>query len=175
MRLIKAPWDDERLEIINQDAFTYLSETSDLFGVILIDLPDPNNESLGKLYSREFYSLVQRHLAKGGVVSSQATSPYFARETYWSIIHTARDTGLNVWPYHVYVPSFGDWGFFIAADHVLNPADYAPPVALHYLTGDLFANSFIFDADTAEVETQVSTLNNQIILSYYERGWRRWN
>jgi spermidine synthase len=166
---------DPRLEIVNQDAFTYLAETSDLFGVILIDLPDPNNESLGKLYSREFYGLVQRHLAKGGVASSQATSPYFARETYWSIIHTARDTGLNVWPYHLYVPSFGDWGFFIAAEHALDPAEYAPPVPLRYLTGDLFANSFIFDADTAEIETQVSTLNNQIILSYYEKGWRRWN
>ena len=30
---------------------------------VIIDLPDPNNESLGKLYTRSFYRLVAKHLA----------------------------------------------------------------------------------------------------------------
>ncbi len=166
---------DPRLEVINQDAFTYLAETAETFGVILIDLPDPNNESLGKLYSREFYKLVRRHLATGGIVASQATSPYFARKTYWSIVRTAGDVGLDVWPYHFYVPSFGDWGFFLAAEHPIDPARYTPLVPTRYLTPDLLAASFIFDSDTAEVETRVNTLDNQIILSYYQQGWQRWN
>ncbi len=166
---------DPRLEIINQDAFTYLAETSEQFGVIIIDLPDPNNESLGKLYSREFYKLARRHLAEGGVMVSQATSPYFARETYWSIVHTATDVGLKTWPYHIYVPSFGDWGFFLAAEHDIKPARFSPGVSMRYLNADLLAAGFIFDSDTAEVETKVNTLDNQIILSYYEQGWRRWD
>ena len=166
---------DPRLEIVNQDAFTYLSDNADQFGVILIDLPDPNNESLGKLYSREFYTLIQRHLAVGGVVASQATSPYFARESYWAIIHTARDAGLSVWPYHGYIPSFGDWGFFLAANHDIDPTDFMPNVPIRYFTPELLAAGLIFDSDTSEIETEVSTLNNQVVVSYYEQGWRQWN
>ncbi|MBN1994582.1 MAG: polyamine aminopropyltransferase [Anaerolineae bacterium] len=165
---------DPRLEIINQDAYTYLAETDELFGVIIIDLPDPNNESLGKLYSREFYKLVRRHLAKGGVMVSQATSPYFARETFWSIGHTIADVGLKTWPYHVYVPSFGDWGFVLAAEHALNLSQISPSVPVRYLNADILAAALVFDSDTAEIETQVNTLDNQIILTYYEQGWRRW-
>jgi len=166
---------DPRVEIINQDAFTYLAETAEQFGVIIIDLPDPNNESLGKLYSREFYKLVQRHLATGGVAVSQATSPYFARETYWSIVHTAADVGFNTRPYHIYVPSFGDWGFFLAAEHEPDISNFAPQVPMQYLTSQLLATSLIFDSDTAEVATEINTLDNQVILTYYERGWREWS
>lgn len=166
---------DPRLEIINRDAFTYLAETSDLFGVIIIDLPDPNNESLGKLYSREFYKLVKRHLAEGGVMVTQATSPYFARETFWSIVHTIEDVDLYTYPYHFYIPSFGDWGFVMAADHELKPDEFTPTVSLRYLTPELLAAARLFDSDIAEIETEVNTLNNQIILSYYEQGWKRWN
>lgn len=166
---------DPRVEIINQDAFTYLAETAGQFGVIIIDLPDPNNESLGKLYSREFYKLVRQHLAKGGVMVSQATSPYFARQTYWSIVHTAGDAGLNTYPYHIYVPSFGDWGFFLAAEHELEPAKFTPLVPMRYLTPEILAAGHIFDSDTAEVATKINTLDNQIILTYYERGWKQWS
>ncbi|MEM7028804.1 MAG: polyamine aminopropyltransferase [Chloroflexota bacterium] len=171
----KGSLNDPRVEIINQDAFSYLAETSDRFGAIIIDLPDPNNESLGKLYSLEFYRLVQRHLAKGGIATAQATSPYFARETYWSIIHTAQDTGLNVYPYHTYIPSFGDWGFMLAAEHTVDFQQFEAQVPLRYLTSELLQVSTHFDNDTDEVEADISTLNNQVILTYYQKGWRRWN
>jgi spermidine synthase len=166
---------DPRLELINQDAFNYLAETDELFGVIIIDLPDPNNESLGKLYSREFYKLVKRHLAEGGVAVSQATSPYFARETFWSIVHTAADVDLKTWPYHVYVPSFGDWGFVLTAAHKLDLTRFSPGVPMRYLNAEVLATSLVFDSDISEIETEVNTLDNQIILTYYEQGWRRWN
>jgi spermidine synthase len=166
---------DSRVKIVNEDAYTYLADTDGLFGVIIIDLPDPNNESLGKLYSREFYKLVKRHLAKGGVVVTQATSPYFARETYWSIAHTMRDVGLNIHPYHVYIPSFGDWGFVLAAEHQLDMAKFSPDVSMRYLNPEILASSQVFDDDIAEVDTEINTLDNQIILTYYQQAWRRWN
>ncbi|MGG0844988.1 hypothetical protein [Peribacillus simplex] len=31
---------------MNKDAFNYLKNADDLYDVILVDLPDPNNESL---------------------------------------------------------------------------------------------------------------------------------
>jgi spermidine synthase len=166
---------DPRVELVHQDAFTYLAETAELFGVVIADLPDPNSESLGKLYSREFYKMVRRRLAVGGVLASQATSPYFARETFWCIVHTAADVDLQVWPYHVYVPSFGDWGFFLAAEHRLVPEGLSFDVDTRYLNADLWATTFVFDSDITEVETEVNTLDSQVILDYYEQGWKRWD
>ena len=175
LRLNERALHDPRIEIVNEDAFSYLTESSESFGVILIDLPDPNNESLGKLYSTAFYTLVRRHLARGGVVASQATSPYFARQTYWSIIHTVAASGLKPNPYHTYVPSFGDWGFFLAAEHHLDAQTYTPRVPTRYLTPALLQASFLFDSDIAEIDADVNTLDNQIILAYYNQGWKRWN
>jgi len=166
---------DPRVEVINTDALKWMTGTSDRFGVILLDLPDPNNESLGKLYSREFYKVVQKHLARGGVLASQATSPYFARETYWNIVHTASVEWPHIQPYHVYVPSFGDWGFVLASNEPLTPEKFEPQVDVRYLSPEIFAASQVFDADTAEVATEVNTMNNQVILRYYEKGWKQWN
>jgi len=165
---------DPRVELVHQDAYEYLEETAGQFGAIIIDLPDPNNESLGKLYTRAFYKMVRRHLAVGGVMASQATSPYFAGQAYWCIVHTAADVGLQTLPYHVYVPSFGDWGFFVAAEHRLQAERFSLRVPTRYLNADLWSASLLFDPDIAEVETEINTLDSQVVLGYYERGWKRW-
>ena len=163
-----------KVEVVHEDAYQYLAESNDLFGVIIADLPDPNNESLSKLYSQEFYTLLKRHLAKGGILASQATSPYYVREAYWSIINTAESAGLKTYPYRFYIPSFGEWGFFLASEHQLNPEAFAPQVPLRYLTPALFQASFLFDIDTEEIEVDINTLDNQNLLQYYEAGWRQW-
>lgn len=169
---------DPRLQVVNQDAFNYIAESSHQFGVILIDLPDPNNEALAKLYSREFYNLVRRHLAVGGVMTTQATSPYFARDAYWSIVATIEAAEFYVWPYHAYIPTFGDWGFVMAAEYQLPnvpPETFSPDVPRRYVTPQLFATTFLFDSDTAQIEADVSTLNHPIILDYYRQAWQQWN
>ncbi len=166
--------DNPRVTLVHQDAYKFLEEGSEQFGVIIIDLPDPNNESLGKLYSSSFYTLVQRRLAVGGVMVSQATSPYFARDAYWCIVHTAGNAGWNIVPYHTYVPSFGDWGFFLASRHRLKPDNFAPIVSTRYLTPEIFSASRLFDSDSDEVETEINTLDSQILLRYYEKGWQQW-
>ncbi len=165
---------DPRVNLVHEDAYRYLEETAELFGVIIIDLPDPNNEGLGKLYSREFYKLVQRHLAQGGMVVTQATSPYFARESFWCIAHTLADTGLVTLPYHVYIPSFGDWGFVLAAHQPIQPERFTLGVSVRFFSSEVFAASQVFDGDVAELETEVNNLDSQVVLRYYEKGWKRW-
>ena len=165
---------DPRVTIVSADAQAFLAETTDRFGVVLIDLPDPNHESLAKLYSRSFYDLVGQRLAVGGAVAAQATSPYFAREAYWSIVGTAEAAGLAPLPYHVYVPSFGDWGFFLGGPHRRDLGSPVFPGGLRYLTPELFAAARLFDGDTDRVPVQTSTLDDPAVLRYYERGWKRW-
>ena len=55
----------------------------------------------------------------------QSTSPMFARDSYWCIAGTIKQAGMLTYPYHVYVPSFGEWGFVLAGHH-----EYTRPTAL---------------------------------------------
>ena len=40
--------------VYNDDAFSFLNSEGILYDVIIIDLPDPHNEALNKLYTKEF-------------------------------------------------------------------------------------------------------------------------
>ena len=78
--------------------------------MILVDLPDPNNEALNKLYTNIFYRLCAQHFAPGGVLNVQSTSPYYATKAFWCVNATLKSEELQVLPYHLQVPAFGDWG-----------------------------------------------------------------
>ena len=86
----------------------------DQFDFVVVDFPDPTNYSLGKLYTAAFYRLLSNHLSASGMLVVQSTSPLFARQSYWCIAETLKEAGLRTYPYHVYVPSFGEWGFVLA-------------------------------------------------------------
>ena len=167
--------DDPRVTVLNEDAGAFIADTEAAFDVILIDLPDPNHESLAKLYSRSFYAQVRQRLGVGGMVAVQSTSPTFAREAFWSIVATAEAGGLHPTPYHVYVPSFGDWGFFVGSTHAVRPERYDPaPVAPRVLSPDAFRAARTFDGDVDRVAAEVSTLDDPVVLRYYQQGWARW-
>jgi len=42
---------DPKVSIVNQDAWSWLAQSGDLFELIVVDLPDPENEDVAKLYS----------------------------------------------------------------------------------------------------------------------------
>lgn len=67
---------DPRLTIINADAFSWLlgRRTNEKFDAIFIDFPDPTDDGLRRLYSREFYLLVRRNLRPDGLAMVQADS-----------------------------------------------------------------------------------------------------
>ena len=174
---------DPRVEIINADAYRFVEDSPLAFDVVLVDLPDPNHESLAKLYSRPFYELLRQRLGAGAMVSVQSTSPYFAPEAFWSIVATAEAADLHPLPYHVYVPSFGDWGFFLGSTHAVNPERFAARLAplasaaepLRFLTPEAFAAAQTFAPDLARpAGVEVNTLDDPVLLDYYQKGWARW-
>lgn len=174
-RLNGGALDDARVTVVNDDAFTYVQHADALFSVIIIDLPDPNNESLSKLYSQQFYRMLGTKLTPDGVFITQATSPYFVREAYWMIVTTIESSGFFVQPIRTHVPSFGEWGFVIGGLHRLPAPQVSEAVELRYLTPDVLDFALVFDPDTSRVETAVNTLDNPILPHAYEAGWREWN
>ncbi len=167
--------EDPRVQVTHEDAFVYLGKIYRLFDIIIADLPDPNNVSLARLYSKEFFQLVKSRLSKTGVFVTQATSPFFAKEAFWCIKNTVKEAGfLNVYPYHVNVPSFGDWGFVMASNIKYRPHEAPLSVQTKYLEKDIIQSLFIFEKDLLEENKNFSTLDDPIVLNYYLKGWRNW-
>ena len=167
-------FDDPRVTVINDDAMVWLDEHPGQWDVIIVDFPDPNNFQLGKLYTRLFYRRVLAHLTKGGAVSVQATSPLFARRSYWCIIDTMRSAGFEVRPYQVTVPSFGVWGYGLARRVPFAPPRHVALQPMRYLNDDALVAMFEMPADMGPVPVEINQLDNQALVRYYEREWRRW-
>ena len=160
-----------RLSVVNQDAARWLEQHEAVFDAIIVDFPDPSNFALGKLYSVPMYRLLSRHLADNGLAVVQSTSPYHAPRSYWSINATLQAAGLNTTPYHAYVPSFGEWGFILAAHH----PGYTPPqryrVPLKFLDREATRQMFFFPPDMQPWKVQPNELNNQLLVHYFEQDW----
>jgi spermidine synthase len=171
-----------RVRVVNDDAMRWLQTPPALdrpFELIIADFPDPSSFAVGKLYTTRFYSLLRRVLHPQGALVVQSTSPLLARRSYWCIAQTLRAAGFAVWPYHAFVPSFGEWGYMLAqlpsADQKLLPDGVHLPAGLRYLDERSLASLFVLSPDMGEVPADVNRLNNQLLVSYYEQEWRRWN
>jgi spermidine synthase len=167
---------DKRVHVINADAFVWLDQHPDeLFDFVVVDFPDPSNYAVGKLYTVAFYQLLSKHLSRDGFAVVQSTSPLFARRSYWSIVETLKRAGLATYPYHLYVPSFGEWGFVLAG----SGAAYLPPATLpsglRYLTTRELPQLFTFATDMLPVPVSPNRLNDQALVRYYEQEWSRIN
>jgi spermidine synthase len=173
--LNKHSLDNQKLRIINEDAFTWLRSNSETFDIIIIDFPDPSNYSLGKLYSDQFFTELKRHIPPHGRGVIQSTSPYYARKSFWCIANTIAAAGLNAMPYHAYVPSFGEWGFIMFSHEDMQPPKFMEAGDFRFLNDRQIQTMFHFSDDMSYVETDINRLNNQSLVHYFEEEWSHYN
>jgi spermidine synthase len=163
------------VQVVEADAFSWV-RAAPTFDVVIADFPDPEDPATAKLYSVEFYGIVaQRVLSSGGRLVVQGGSPYFAAEAFWGIDATLRAAGLSTRPYHADVPSFGDWGFLLAAPGANPPVlrlPDPPPEPLRYLSPDVLRAAATFPPDRGPRPVEPSTLNRPRILEYERKGWK---
>ncbi len=173
-RLNAASLDDPRVRIVTADAFAWARRyRGPRFDVVVADFPDPDAAPLAKLYAVEFYALVRsRLLAPGGRLVVQAGSPFFARDAFWCVERTVAAAGYGTRAYHVDVPSFGDWGYVLAAADGPPDLRLDDPGGLRYLDDGVLAAAAHFGRDVTATDVQASTLDRPTILSYAAKGWR---
>ncbi|MDQ6698942.1 MAG: polyamine aminopropyltransferase [Acidobacteriota bacterium] len=159
-----------KVRLIHEDAFPWLDSNAEVFDFAVVDFPDPTNYSLGKLYTTAFYRLLARHLSAHGLAAIQSTSPLFARQSYWCIVETLRKAGLRTYPYHVYVPSFGEWGYVLATSGTYEVPGRLPD-GLRYLAARNLNALFQFPNDMLAVAAEPNRLNDQVLVRYYEHDW----
>ena len=175
--LNQGSFEDSRVRVVHDDAFSFLRDATETYDVIVADLPDPNTESLAKLYSVEMYRLVLQRLTREGVFVTQATSPYFSREAFWTIDASIQAAGFVTRPYHVQVPSFGEWGFVLASRQFPVEMDWKLTVSpLRFLNEAVMPSLFVFDADiSCPITVTSSTFVSPSILDVYLQDARRWD
>lgn len=173
-QLNQGAYEDERVTVVHADALPWLERETQKFDAVIIDFPDPNNFSLGKLYTTRFYRLLQQRLNPGAAVVVQSTSPLFARTSFWCVVTTMETAGLVTAPYHVTVPSFGVWGYVLAKQTAFVP-NTSPRAGLRYLNPESLQAMFVFPPDMSRTEAEPNRLDNQALVRYYESEWRRWN
>ena len=165
-----------KVKTVAQDASLFLRFDSTRFDLILADLPDPSNEAVARLYSTYFFRLAKNSLAPGGIFATQAGSPFHTRKAYWCIVETLRATGYaSVVPYHIYVPSFGEWGFVVAADRPLGAPTLPSGIATRYLEPARLDHHFEFAPDISDLdEVKANSLDQPVLLDYYLGEWKTW-
>ena len=158
---------NDKLTVINADAFSYINQAGKHYDRVIIDMPDPHNEALNKLYSREFYKMIKRRLTDNGVIVSQSSSPFYARRTYWSIGETLKSAGFNTYSYQITIPSFGIWGFHLARQQAINADEFSIQVPTQYLTEASLAAATVFAKDIAPIPVPINTMLEPRLYTLY--------
>jgi spermidine synthase len=181
--LNKQSLQDERVTIYREDAFISINnllKNKQVFDAIIVDLPDPSHPDLNKLYSVNFYARLKLLLAGDGLIAVQSTSPYHAKDSFISIGKTmAAANYAHVEQYHDNVPTFGEWGWTIAAKNGASPLARLKklaelPVKHTWLNLPLLQNAFIFPNDFYKNKDKidVNTLGSHTIYQLHQKAWQ---
>lgn len=66
-------WNDPRVRIFYDDGRRFIQRQVESYDVILVNVPEPSNALLNRLYTREFYQEAQRRLKPGGILITGAS------------------------------------------------------------------------------------------------------
>jgi len=164
---------DPRVEVINQDAFLWINQSSESFDAVIIDFPDPGSFSIGKLYTTHFFRKLRNRIHSNSLVSIQCTSPLVAPQSYWCIIRTLEAAGFVVKPFHASVPSFGIWGYALASlsEIPLDAKRLPSDGQLRFLNPTNLSDLFTLPQDIQPLSPQINRLDNQSLVRYYDEEW----
>ena len=159
--------DDPKLTIFNIDAFIFINQPGILYDRVIIDMPDPHNEALNKLYAKEFYRMIKRRMSPNAVLISQSSSPFFTRRTFWSIQQTLEKVFQHTHSFHITVPAFGIWGFNMARLGEPIPTVFEVDVPTRFLTAQVMHAAAVFGKDISALPVPVNSIMEPKLYSLY--------
>lgn len=117
----KESFDDDRVEVVNDDAKTHVENSTDNYDMVISDLPSPAEGGPSKeLYTQEFFLTIKNRLKDNGFFVLQAANGSLLNMSLHQRIKIdLMKVFKMVEPYYAYVPSFQvPWGFLMASDDV---------------------------------------------------------
>ncbi|MEA3279743.1 MAG: hypothetical protein U9Q38_03990 [Thermodesulfobacteriota bacterium] len=131
------------LNVINQDARAYLTDSDKTYDAIVVNLPEPETFQINRFFTGRFFELARTHLAMHGVLgfSVQGFDNYLAepqRQKISSLYNTVSDHFKHV----LLLP--GERIFFLCSDNPINvdiPACLAEKgISTSYISGFFYGN-----------------------------------
>ena len=166
-RLNKKSLEDDKVTVFNDDAFSFINKAGLLYDRVIIDMPDPHNEAINKLYSREFYTMIRKRLSENALIVSQSSSPFFTHKTFWSIERTLDAVYDDTLSYHVTIPSFGIWGFNMARVNSDIPTNFRFNVDTKYINKEVMQAAMVFAKDTQKVDVPINSIMEPKLYQLY--------
>lgn len=166
-RLNKNSMASDRLTTFAEDAFSFINKPGIMYDRVIIDMPDPHNEAINKLYSREFYTMISRRMVSDGVLVTQSSSPFFTRNVYWAIESTLNSVFENTSSYHTALPSFGIWGFHMARNGQGFPQQWKFNIETQSITAESMQASTTFAKDIAKLDAPVNSIMEPSLYQLY--------
>lgn len=157
-RLNNKSMSSDKLTAFAEDAFSFINQPGVKYDRVIIDMPDPHNEAINKLYSREFYTMIQNRMTPDGVLVTQSSSPFFTPNVFWSIEHTLAAVFDETLSYQATLPSFGIWGFHMAKNNAPFPRQFDFAVETKALTRQSMNAAMVFGKDIAKVEGPINSI-----------------
>lgn len=168
-----------KVEVLNQDAFTFMDEQAGYYDVILVDLPDPRTVDLNRMYTVEFYRMCHRHLRPNGYMITQAGSPYYATRAFLCIDASMQEAGFGTLPLHNQILTMGEWGWIIGSRKKDNPLKQKALSLSFENTPTRWINSEAMQMMTSfgkniygvkTVPPEANTIQNAVLYRYYLNG-----
>ena len=166
---------NSKLTTVTKDAFNFLEETKEKYDLIFVDLPDPNNVDLNKLYTREFYRLCKLKLNDNGLFITQAGSPYYATKAFYCINKTLQSSGFKTMPMHNQILTLGEWGWVMAKKSPITKEEVKSikftNLKLKWLNNNAIQQLIAFGkpmVDTTGIK--VNTIFSPKLYTYYTKG-----
>ena len=166
-QLNKRSLESDKLTIFNQDAFSFINQPGIEYDRVIIDMPDPHNEAINKLYSREFYTMINRRMAPEGIAITQSSSPFFTRRVFWCIENTLAEVFDYTSSYHTSLPSFGIWGFNMARKGIDIPDQIHFDIPTRAITDETMLASMVFAKDIEKLEVPVNSIMEPKLYQLY--------
>jgi spermidine synthase len=172
-RLNKDSLSAKRLTAFSEDAFSFINQPGVMYDRVIIDMPDPHNEAINKLYSREFYTMIKRRMNPDGILITQSSSPFFTRNVFWCIENTLSSVFGHTLSFQTTLPSFGIWGFNMARNNQEFPKTFNFDVETRALTSETMMASMVFSKDMAKVATPINSIMEPKLYQLYIDDLRR--
>ncbi|OQA01145.1 MAG: Spermidine synthase [Bacteroidetes bacterium ADurb.Bin408] len=106
-------------QLIIQDPLIFLKQTEQKFDVIITDMPEPSCAQTNRFYTKEYFSLLSRHLNRNGIVVTALESTARYMNTEALLLHSVIFNTLSaIFKQVLILP--GGKNFFLASDTAIS-------------------------------------------------------
>ncbi|MFA6320601.1 MAG: fused MFS/spermidine synthase [Candidatus Omnitrophota bacterium] len=111
----RAGLNDKKVDIVNVDARYFVKNTAKRYDCVILDVGEPCNAFINRLYTRDFFKQLKRILKPGGIFSfSVSASESYINPESADYLRSIFLTLKSVFPAVIAIP--GEMVFFIASD-----------------------------------------------------------